>query len=67
MIIRLPHRSRSSSSHSSSNGISPCQATIPVVYEQRGVFYKQRDSGFFPTSSAVVAMMLVQIPIQVRR
>lgn len=39
-------------------------ATIPTVMEQRSVFYKQRDSGFFPTSSAVVAQMLVQIPIQ---
>jgi ABC-type multidrug transport system ATPase subunit/ABC-type multidrug transport system permease subunit len=39
-------------------------ATIPTVMEQRSVFYKQRDSGFFPTSAAVVAQMLVQIPIQ---
>jgi len=39
-------------------------ATIPVVFEQREVFYKQRDSGFFPTSSAMVAQMLVQTPIQ---
>jgi len=39
-------------------------ATIPTVMEQRAVFYKQRDAGFFPTSSAVVAQMLVQIPIQ---
>jgi hypothetical protein len=39
-------------------------ATIPTVMEQRAVFYKQRDAGFFPTSSAVVAQMLVQVPLQ---
>ena len=39
-------------------------STIPTVMEQRAVFYKQRDSGFFPTTSAVVAQMLVQLPIQ---
>jgi len=39
-------------------------ATIPTIMEQRSVFYKQRDSGFFPTSAAVVAQMLIQIPIQ---
>lgn len=39
-------------------------ASIPTCHEQRAVFYKQRDSGFFPTSAAVVAQMLVQLPIQ---
>lgn len=39
-------------------------STIPVVFEQRRIFYKHRDAGFYPTSAAVVAQMLVQAPVQ---
>jgi len=39
-------------------------STIPVVFEMRQIYYKHRDGGFYPTSAAVVAQMLIQAPVQ---
>lgn len=38
---------------------------LAIVVGQRNVFYKHRDSAFFPTSSFVVAQSVVGIPINV--
>ena len=39
---------------------------IPPAIEQRGVFYKQSQAGFYPTSCEVVADTLVNTVLTVR-
>ncbi|CAM9842030.1 unnamed protein product, partial [Hapterophycus canaliculatus] len=34
-------------------------AQIPSAFEQRGIFYKQSQAGFYPTSCHVIADTLV--------
>eukprot|EP01029_Cantina_marsupialis_P022301 TRINITY_DN54385_c0_g2_i1.p1 TRINITY_DN54385_c0_g2~~TRINITY_DN54385_c0_g2_i1.p1 ORF type:complete len:110 (+),score=12.79 TRINITY_DN54385_c0_g2_i1:23-331(+) len=38
---------------------------IDVVFNQRSIFYRQRDTGFFHTSSFVISGILVQVLVSV--
>lgn len=40
-------------------------ATLPQAFVERGVFYRQREASFFPTTAFVIAQNLVPIPLMV--
>eukprot|EP00981_Chlorochromonas_danica_P006281 scaffold1352_cov387-Ochromonas_danica.AAC.1 len=40
-------------------------STLPVLYDQRNVYYKQKDALFFPTTAFTFAQMLAFLPLQV--
>jgi ABC-type multidrug transport system permease subunit len=40
-------------------------AIVPMVYEQKAVFYKQSDSLFYPTSTFTLAQSICLFPLQV--
>jgi hypothetical protein len=40
-------------------------ALLPIVYEQKAVFYKQADALFFPTSAYTLAQAVSMFPLQI--
>jgi hypothetical protein len=38
---------------------------IPIIMEQRSVFYKQSDAYFYPTSAFAIVQTVVLIPLQI--
>ena len=46
-------------------GAVSAMATLPMIFEQRDVFYKHSRSLFFPTPAFVLAQTVVMYPIQI--